>query len=187
MKKTLFLIVVFLNTLLATEINEYKVDLYYANGIMLQDSAEQAEDKWRIRVKNLLQKYPQLQTKIGKTDVAYNISHGIVEDLWESFNQKVDLEPSWNAGWEGFKEVIDRIPLTKAVGYLIKAAEIANEYISGNTLDEQVTKYKESIESGHGVVVVAHSQGNLFTSQAYNRLVGESKDGWMGKFFIRLQ
>ncbi len=45
-------------------------------------------------------------------------------------------------------------------------------------MHEQITKYEDSIKAGHGVVVVAHSQGNLFTHQAYDSL-----DGWMQTYF----
>jgi hypothetical protein len=45
-------------------------------------------------------------------------------------------------------------------------------------LSEQVTKYENSIKSGHGVLVVAHSQGNLYTYEAYNDLAD-----WMQGYF----
>ena len=45
-------------------------------------------------------------------------------------------------------------------------------------LTAQVATYKESIKLGHGVIVVAHSQGNYFTNEAYELL-----DGWMKDYF----
>ncbi len=45
-------------------------------------------------------------------------------------------------------------------------------------LKGQIEKYKSSIENGHKVLVVAHSQGNLFTYEAYNGL-----PGWMQNYF----
>ena len=37
-------------------------------------------------------------------------------------------------------------------------------------LKKQIHAYRDSISSGHGVLVVAHSQGNLFTREAYDAL-----------------
>ena len=45
-------------------------------------------------------------------------------------------------------------------------------------LSKQVKKYKDSIKDGHKVLVVAHSQGNLFTYEAYRKL-----DSWMQDYF----
>ena len=105
MKKIFLLLVLLLCTLYGrdiAEIDEYKVDLYYANGIMMQDSAEQAEDTWKVRVDDLLSAYPQLQTNVGDIKVSYNLSEGMVADMWESFLQKVQLENTYKIGWFGF-------------------------------------------------------------------------------------
>ena len=37
-------------------------------------------------------------------------------------------------------------------------------------LSLQVKKYKDSIKNEHKVLLVAHSQGNLFAQEAYKRL-----------------
>ena len=82
MRKILLLLLLCLGAAKAVVIDECKLDLYYANGIMMQDSAEQAEDKWRARVDDLLQKHPNHYRHIGNIGVAYNISHGMVADMW---------------------------------------------------------------------------------------------------------
>ena len=58
MKKIVFFLLVLALQLSALQIDECKVDLYYANGIMMQDTAEQAEEKWKTRVDDLLSGYP---------------------------------------------------------------------------------------------------------------------------------
>jgi hypothetical protein len=45
-------------------------------------------------------------------------------------------------------------------------------------LGKQVFSYKESIKSGHGVIVIAHSQGNYYTNEAYELL-----PDWMRQYF----
>ena len=60
MKQILFFILLMgvgLHSAEITEIDEYKVDLYYANGIMMVDDKNKAEQVWKTRV--LL--VPQLQ------------------------------------------------------------------------------------------------------------------------------
>jgi hypothetical protein len=179
MKKVLLLLIFTTLFIKAEFFNECKFDLYYANGIMMQDTEAQSQDKWEVRAKQLLSQYPQLKERLGKTDVAYNISEGMVADMWEAFQQKVALEPGYNIGWSGFKLVISQLPeVGKASEYLIQAGEIANEMAHDGTLNEQMYKYQESIKAGHGVVVVSHSQGNLFTVEAFNKL-----DAWMKPYF----
>lgn len=79
---------------------------------------------------------------------------------------------------ECVKETISRLPYGKVAEFIVKANELASAKVHDETLHEQITKYEDSIKAGHGVVVVAHSQGNLFTHQAYNSL-----DGWMQTYF----
>lgn len=59
MKRFIVLFLLAYSTLYA-EIDEYKVDLYFANGIMMQDTESQAQVKWEKQVDKLLQKYPHL-------------------------------------------------------------------------------------------------------------------------------
>jgi len=105
MKKILLLVFICLNFLYSVEIDEHKVDLYYANGIMMQESAEEAEVTWTLRVSDLLRTTPELFNRIGKTPVAYNISKGMAEDLFESFIQKTKLEPGLDTTWYVFKTI----------------------------------------------------------------------------------
>ena len=141
------------------EIDEYKVDLYYANGIMMVEDKDHAELVWNKRVKRLLKKHPTIQAHIGKAAVAYNLSDGMIADLWESFLQKIQLDTTYKAGWMAFKRLIAKVPYTRAVRLMLKATEIAGKINETITLYKQINQYKRSIDSGHGVVVVAHSQG----------------------------
>jgi len=50
MKKILVSFFIFINFLYSVEIDEHKVDLYYANGIMMQETKKQAERTWEKRV-----------------------------------------------------------------------------------------------------------------------------------------
>ncbi len=178
--KKILLIVGFLTTFINAETyDETKVDLYFANGVMMQESEYESKEIWKERVKNILSRYPRLNDRIGKTDLAYNVSEGIISDMWEAFMQKVSLEENYALGWIAFKTMVVAISNRNTiVDYMIQASDIAGDKIHDSTLNEQMEKYQESIKLGHGVVVVAHSQGNLFTLEAFNKL-----DEWMKPYF----
>ena len=163
-----------------SEINEYKVDLYYANGIMIIESERDAKKDWRREANRLLINHPDLLKHIGEIDVAYNISHGFAADIWEAFLQKTNLELGYKVGWEAFKKMTSSVRYVgKAIKVLTKAGEKANSMLQHDgTLKKHIKKYEESIKAGHGVVVVAHSQGNLFVGEAFKGL----KD-WMKPYF----
>ena len=63
----------------------------------------------------------------------------------------------------------------------LSGIKIATKAVHDEDLKIQVESYKWSIKSGHGVVVVSHSQGNLFALQAYAEL-GKT-DKWMLPYF----
>ncbi len=84
---------------------------------------------------------------IGKVDYAYNRTINQGWDLFESVYQVANLQELVDKGY-------DLLSNTKAT-------------IHNIDLSAQVDKYKESIKDGHKVLVVAHSQGNLYTQEAY--------------------
>ncbi len=159
--------------------NEHKIDLYYANGIMMLETEAQAERTWKDRSRVLISNNPLLKEKIDDYNIAYNISHGRTADLWESFLQKSRLEPEYNVGYKAFKTFVFKLPyIGKPTEMLVTVAEAADSMVHDDTLNKQIEGYKKSIKDGNGVVVVAHSQGNLFTTEAYRKL-----DTWMKPYF----
>jgi len=50
-------------------------------------------------------------------------------------------------------------------------------------LGVQITDYKNSIALGHSVIAVAHSQGNLFTNDAYEKAT-QDDGSWRKDYFI---
>ncbi|MBN2825404.1 MAG: hypothetical protein JXQ76_08780 [Campylobacterales bacterium] len=189
----LFLLLFFTLSLIANEpdkkntYNEYMVDLYYANGIMMQEVEDKAREIWQIRANDLLRERPILWTRIANVEIAYNKSYGFTNDLFEAFLQKVALEPGYGIGWEVFKGLVGLIPQAgNTANVLLTNQEYVAKMIHDKTLNKQIKAYKESIKAGRGVVVVAHSQGNLFTAEAYKALggVGEGDNtGWMQNYF----
>jgi len=168
MKKLLLLLLVSLSWLNAIEIDEYKTDVYFANGILTNEKNATSNTlllEKSIRIKRYNDNEEKMYQHIGKVKEAYNETHfGGFGDLIESLLQKLSLQ-----------EAIDSEIRKLSLGLF--------ETSHNRNLNTQVEAYKESIESGHKVLVVAHSQGNLFTYEARGRLIDESKDAWMDKYF----
>jgi len=51
---------------------------------------------------------------------------------------------------------------------------------------KQLSSYKNSIKSGHSAIVIAHSQGNLFTNVVYDKIASDVTDDWMTKYFYMI-
>jgi len=98
--------------------------------------------------------YNEFKRRIGEVGYSYNQTEGFW-DVLESFFQKAD--------WDG------------ALDFMF--------YKHHGDVREHVAKYKNRILQGHKVLVVAHSQGNLYALDTYEKLGEESKDGWMQDYF----
>ena len=132
-------------------VDECKTDIYFANGILTSREAAifNTEEILKPAIIDLLGPEAFTQT-IGKVDYAYNHTIGFFSDGIETFLQKF--------GWLALRDALGDV--------------------HGTDLGRQIQKYKASISSGHKVLVVAHSQGNLFTREAYLGL-----DPWMRDYF----
>ncbi len=150
------------------KIDECKIDLYYANGIMIDMDVTQAkhELRWNDMVDDMFISNPEEYKKIANAKISYNRSQGFDDDIYESLEQVMSNE--W--GWEKFS-IFFRTYL--------ETHNIQEKYDTHiPDLTAQVKAYKESIKLGHGVIVIAHSQGNYYTNEAYEKL-----DGWMQDYF----
>ena len=160
MKKLLFLLFVWLLPLFAFgSVNECLTDVYFANGILTDEGNATANT---ILLKRAIQRdvyhlnIKDYNKNIGDVYKAYNSTHGSYWDIIESAAQK----------W-GFQWLKDKLWDT----------------VHKADLSLQIKHYKESIRMGHRVLAVAHSQGNLFTNDAYKAILGDSHDWWMTPYF----
>ena len=178
MRKTIFgllFLTLFTN---AFVVDECKVDLYYATDIILPEDEENSESDWKEQAELLLQKYPQLKERIGERKVAYNISEGVISDLLVKTKENLVAGITWTA----FRIWAAVYIKGKATKFMIAQADAASLMIYNNTLQKQIESYNKSIESGHGVVVVAHSIGNLFTEGVF-REFEENDQKWKQDYF----
>lgn len=180
--KFLFKIILFLSLFSVAlsanlpKIDECKSDLYYANGILIQNSKFEAEKIWEEKAVKLLADSQELRKNIYSYKVAYNHSYSTISDLFEAFIQKTEAESGYKVTWEAFKLFVG-LKLKKADD-LLSLAENVNNSVESHDLTNHINAYKDSIKSGHGVIVISHSQGNLFTNRAYGKL-----DEWMKPYF----
>jgi hypothetical protein len=155
-KNLLILFFIFLYPIKSlSAINEYKTDVYFANGIFTEneDARKNARD---ILKSAIIEKYGdnEYKRRIGEVGYSYNQTEGIW-DVIESLFQKLD--------WDG------------ALDFMLYKHHV--------DVDEHVKKYQDRILQGHKVLVVAHSQGNLFALDTYEKLGEKSRNGWMQEYF----
>jgi hypothetical protein len=166
--KLIFKIILFLSLLfssLLSNIDECKSDLYYANGIMMKESRVNAKIAWQIKVLEIFAKNPEKLNKLANINISYNTSQGFIDDLFESFEQIVSNEWNWKA-------------LSLYIRVYLQTHNIQASDLHRPDLTAQVNAYKQSIKDGHGVIAIAHSQGNYYTNEAYEEL-----DDWMKDYF----
>ena len=160
------------------KIDESKVDLYYANGILIDMTVgkDKHERKWKDRIDIIFISNSKEYKKIANAKISYNASQGFWSDIFEATEQALSNE--W--GWEEF---------SKQLRTFLETVNVQESYDSHiPDLTKQVEAYKESIKLGHGVIVVAHSQGNYYTNEAYELLKDENSNTikneyWMQDYF----
>jgi len=164
------LIVLFSSQLAAGNIDERKTDIYFANGV----GAISYETSFRQgfkQIKAYKKANPSTQNYIGKYDLAFNIGRGVIRDFFEAWLQYTDENPSTSLAWSAFKIAIGRA--TGIGGGAVNLSEKVTRHYESNDINTQVKAYEKSIKLGHGVLVLAHSQGNFFTNKAYNLSTAE--------------
>ncbi len=158
MKKILILVFICLYPVqVFSAINEYKIDVYFANGILTKDS-DARKNALEILRPEIIEKigYSEYKRDIGEVGYSYNqTTESQLGDSLEAMLQKFD--------WDNLLDYFYYEHFTDVRGH--------------------VEKYKSRILLGHKVLVVAHSQGNLFALDTYEKLGEESKSGWMQNYF----
>jgi hypothetical protein len=112
---------------------------------------------------------PQCDTPVWR---APNQTNGLVADLLESAQQKLNASPTL------FAQVLSWVVSNESIGKFL-AEKIAGidyqTYVSSHADDlaAHLNSYRNVLNSGGRIIVVAHSQGNLFANEAYLTLLQE--------------
>ncbi|MDQ1340543.1 MAG: hypothetical protein QG567_1700 [Campylobacterota bacterium] len=178
MKKLLLLIVLIIGLSVvsnAENINECKTDVYYGNGVWNEyEDATDSKDELESLIKDeIINGDPLLKAKYGKVRLVYNWGQGYILDVLEVYYQ---LREAGQLDGIGF--------YTAIAALTVENPEIMLGVIATQTLMEPYTKdweagnvdemwqkyYDESFELGHRVLLVSHSQGNLFANRIYETI-----------------
>lgn len=151
------------------------VFVFFSNG--LWNDKEQADSSRRILERRIESRVPGMDPEGTITyATAHNPSDGKLSDLMETFEQ--NLQTDWSQFWR-YLAGLDPMPDF----FQNKLKEIANtvdeSILKGNpAVQDHIEKYNKFLSEGNKVVVVAHSQGNLFANIAYLGIDSQYIDGF---------
>lgn len=189
-------------------INECMSDIYFANSI--ETTKKEAKKHLSlIRKKIKLKKYSgssKQMNQILNFKLNYNESHGLNLDIYDTFmflaNEEagchtykttMEILVDFSAG-RVIKKTAKYLGLSKQEQRLVEALmntiDITNNLdiysnIRETDLGKQVESYRKSVRLGHGVVIVAHGKGDIFTAKAYEDMLKpelDRKNAWMDEF-----
>ena len=174
--KKIILILLFSLTLFANT-DSCKLDVYFGNGVW--NNAEQAEEsmeelKTFMQMNNIMR---FLKVDDGKTYeflIAHNAPHGYIDDMIETYWQLYTSGQITNGYFTSMTAALNR-----ADGSISTYMQRINNIIATYNLhvSTMIKGYREeSLNLKHNVLLVAHSQGNLFGNQMYDLLTAEEKD-----------
>ena len=151
------------------------VVVMFGNGVW--NDAEDADESRRRLQKRLEVHVLGTELKgIIKYDVAHNPSEGALADLLETFEQNFQTEKS--KFWR-FLAGLDLMPDILQDKLKEIAAEINADIVSANpSIQEHIAVYDQYLSEENVVVLVAHSQGNLYGNIAHLGLDQQYIDGF---------
>ncbi|MGK0255571.1 MAG: hypothetical protein ACI81I_000171 [Arcobacteraceae bacterium] len=162
-------------TLLANTINECKTDIYFGNGVWnsQKDAEKSMIELQKIINKEIINNDPKLQAKYGEIKLQYNWGQGNMLDVLETYYQ---LKEAGQVSDYQFYEVI--YLLTKGNPALTLGAVASKELMEpftknweqANLDDMSQEYYDESFKLSHKVLLISHSQGNLFANRVYDTI-----------------
>jgi hypothetical protein len=158
-----------------------KTTIFYVNG--LDNEPEDAEfsrsifkNKFIDFISRTKPAAPGIEPNCLKFELAYNRTDGKILDIYETFRQRSREDSSffWRL-WSFLLPDIPDSPDSLAAIYLPVASQLDdNSIVNSDEIAKHVDKYKNEINAGNRVLILAHSQGNLHANKAYTILRDES-------------
>ncbi|WP_024955739.1 hypothetical protein [Sulfurospirillum arcachonense] len=174
MNKIILLLLITTVSLFA-QIDEYKTDIYFGNGVWNSpEAARLSRDALENRIKmDIIKGDEKLEKKYGKVYLSYNWERGAMADVLETYYQ---LKEAGQVNNLDFFTVIyaltggNLILSAKATGALMVSMPFYADVEQAN-VDEMLEKYYDtSFSKSHRVLLISHSQGNLFANRVYNSI-----------------
>lgn len=159
----------------ATELScGHVLNVFYGNGMLSKQRETDESLESLIEAVTNKAKDTSFEAEL-KFNTAGNPTHNI-GDFFESVDQKLNVEESqlwlYLSGIEAMPDEMKEILTNLAT----KSIEIS--YDAQPELRNHVSIYDAALLEGNKVIVVSHSQGNLFANQAYNHIHPQYRDAW---------
>lgn len=174
----------------AQDINECKTDIYYGNGVWnSSEDAKKSQKKLyeRIVIPQIIKGNPLLKVKYGKTKLAYNWGQGTLLDVLETYYQ---LRESGQLDGVGFYTAIAALTVKLphitlgAVATQALMEPFTKDWEQGNADEMWQQYYNVSFKLGHRVLLVSHSQGNLFANRIHGKIVATQYQNYFANFQV---
>jgi hypothetical protein len=174
-----------------SEVNECITDIWFGNGVW-NTNLQAMQGKRKLSDKILYHVYHDnfdaMKEHHGKKIyLAYNFHADKMFDLMETFYQLKSSGQISDLSYIATVSSLLRMNYPGPIEYLdaltnkLQDILIYTEVVESNNLAKMVEDYKEfSFNLGHRVLLVAHSQGNIFGNRVYNKL------GWEKDYFRML-
>jgi hypothetical protein len=148
--------------------------VFFGNGV--STSEKKAYDARNIIKQELKSILPTEEFDKLEFDLSYNDTHGLPLDLLESTVQILtgNVSRFWRLFWN--LEIIPDWFSDKMI--LLSTALDKTQLVTTDSLWEHVKTYQTTIAEGKKVLLVAHSQGNLFGNMAYENLNSREKQSF---------
>jgi hypothetical protein len=181
MKKLLYLLLLCLSgSLLFVETSDASICdtketiIFYGNGVStIKKEAFKAKESLKMNLKNIM--LPE-DFELLAFDLAYNNTHALPLDLFESTIQFLtnNTRRFWHIIFDH-----EIIPDPVAETFLLLSDALNySALITTDSLRDHVKTYQNAIDEGKRIILVAHSQGNLYGNQAYNLLTNQEKQSF---------
>jgi len=173
-----FLIFICFSSTTYAEVDERKTDIYFGNGVWNDsDQAKSGRDRLNGAIKrNIIKNNPFLQEKYGAVKLQYNWSQGKMTDVLETFYQLKNAGQLNNVsfyttltlliggGWSNTMSTSAAASLIARIPFVAISEEL--------NVEKMIHKYyDESFGHSHRVLLVSHSQGNMFANRVYDALI----------------